>query len=96
MKIAPINGLLMTTDLPDEPGYYWWTNFGEHTPCVLSVENYKGGFYASNQEYSFPVDNPKIDKRGPKTDGYPEGTELWAKIPNPILPNGKVLMPDCY
>jgi hypothetical protein len=96
--------LKFTRTLPDKPGFYWWTNFGEHTPCVLHVtKDYStGGLYASNGEYEFP-----ISRKGPQLeipleeeiseedirerdgkDVYGHDDELWCYIPNPWLPNG--------
>lgn len=57
--------LKFTKSLPDREGYYWWTNFGEHTPCILRVtKKYNGkGFDAYNEEYSFSIDppNPQLE-----------------------------------
>lgn len=96
--------LIFTKELPTEEGFYFWTNFGEHTPTVLEVsKNYSdNSLYASNGEYSF-----KIKKSSPQqelnlienineddirekdgNDCYKYGDELWCKIPNPYLPSG--------
>lgn len=52
--------LKFTKSLPDKEGYYWWTNFGEHTPCILRVtKKYNGqGFDACNEEYYFSINPP--------------------------------------
>lgn len=74
--------LILTTQPPTEPGYYWWTNYGEHTPCVLSVTKCSRGLYASNGEYDFVVSAENKD-------------EMWARIPNPWL-NGEQIKPDSF
>lgn len=107
--------LVFTKDLPTEEGLYWWTNFGEHTPCVLEVKrDYSsggGGLYADNGEYSFRITKPDPQlelplpeeededewKEKDGKDTYKYGDELWCRIPNPYLPNGKKQVePDCY
>lgn len=32
-----MNRLKFTRNVPDKEGYYYFTNFGEHTPVVLEV-----------------------------------------------------------
>lgn len=71
----------LTKKLPTEPGYYWWTDFGEHTPTILRVTKEGGKLYASNEEYSFKVEAGD--------------EELWCRIPNPII-DGEVVEPDSY
>lgn len=96
--------LQFTKSLPDKEGYYWWTNFGEHTPCILRVtKKYNGqGFDAYNKEYSFSINPPpaqlelSIDepidvddiRERDGDDVYKYGDELWCYIPTPFLPNG--------
>ena len=73
----------MTKKIPTKAGYYWWTDFGEHTPCILKVEPVDGGFYASNEEYGFEV---KYEK-----------DSLWSEksIPLPII-DGEVVEPNSF
>lgn len=100
--------LKFTKELPKKEGFYWWTNFGEHTPCVMQVtKDYSsGGLYADNGEYSFPIgkkrarsedtDEDSIRERD-GSDVYRFGDELWCYIPTPFLPKGKKqVTPDCY
>ena len=57
---APV--LVFTKELPTKEGYYWWTNFGEHTPVVLEVvKDYSNGgkLYAQNEEFGFPISQPE-------------------------------------
>jgi len=90
------NELEFTKNLPDKEGYYWWTNFGEHTPTVLKVSIYGKGFYASNGEYEFEVCKPKIDKDPEmKVDGHYFGEEMWCYIEVPTM-DGKTIEFDCY
>jgi hypothetical protein len=54
--------LVFTKELPTKEGYYWWTNFGEHTPVVLEVvKDYSNGgkLYAQNEEFGFPILPPE-------------------------------------
>lgn len=104
--------LLFTKTLPDKEGYYWWTNFGEHTPCILRVtKKYDGGFYATNEEFLITIEPPPPQLDLPldeaidpddirECDGnvvYKYGDELWCYIPPPFLPNEiKQVTPDCY
>ena len=98
--------------LPDKPGFYWYCNFGEHTPVVLEVKkdySTKGyPLYAFNEEFTIKIergpskksliaDHVAMFKEKPETcDGYLYGEELWCYIPCPTLPNGKKCSPDCY
>jgi len=66
--------------MPTKEGYYWYCDFGEHTPCILKVTKEGRYFWAQNQEFSFVI----------KKDG-----SLWAFIPNPII-NGETVEPDSY
>ena len=53
---APV--LVFSKEPPTKPGYYWYTNFGEHTPVVLEVvKDYSTGgrLYAQNEEFGFPI-----------------------------------------
>jgi hypothetical protein len=90
--------LTFTTDLPTKEGYYWWTNFGEHTPTVLYVRRDTDGvLWGGNEEFTVVVKKPKFDKDPEMmVDGYYYGQELWCYIPCPMLPNGKQPTPDCY
>lgn len=88
--------MIMTPELPKEEGYYWWTNFGEHTPCVLEVKRSGKQLYADGGEFGFAITKPKVDKDPDmKVDGHFYGEELWCRIPNPII-DGKEKEPDCY
>lgn len=87
---------IFTKELPTKEGYYWWTDFGEHTPCIVEVTKHGDGFEAHNEEYDFVVCKQKIDKNSKNADGYYFGEELWSYIEVPILPNGKVIKPNCY
>jgi hypothetical protein len=96
--------LVFTRELPKKEGFYWWTCFGEHTPCVMQVKkDYSdgGSLWADNGEYSFKIEKPKKQLELPieevdedewkETDGkdtYRYGDQLWCYIPNPWLPNG--------
>lgn len=73
----------MTKKIPTKAGYYWWSNMGEHTPCILHVEKMGRGFYASNEEYGFTV---KL-----------ENDSLWSEksIPLPII-NGEEVEPGSF
>jgi hypothetical protein len=71
----------LTSTPPKQPGYYWWTNRGEHTPTILCVERDGNKLFASNEEFTFYV-STKIVKN-----------EYWAHIPEPEL-NGKIIKPD--
>jgi hypothetical protein len=93
--------LKFTKELPIKEGYYWWTNFGEHTPCILRVEKSGDKLWASNEEYSFPIptkteqlqlslqeeiDEDDIRERDGK-NVYTYSDQLWCYIPDPWLPN---------
>ena len=72
----------MTTKIPTKAGYYWWTDFGEDTPCILWVEKSGGKLYASNEEYSFIVKK--------------ERNSLWSEaISLPII-YGEVMEPSSF
>ena len=99
--------LNLTYDIPDSPVYYYWTNFGEHTPTILHVEllDKEGSkqFYASNEEFQFwvkPCDLKKAIEKAKKygcipVDGHYHGEQMWAKIPDLML-DGKSISPNCY
>jgi hypothetical protein len=88
--------LNFTSELPKELGFYWWTNFGEHTPCVVEVTREGGTLYAEGHEYSFRVSKPKIDKDPEMmVNGHYYGEEMWCRIPNPRL-EGKEVKPNSY
>lgn len=97
--------LQLSDKLPDKEGFYYWTNFSEHTPTILYVKKSNNKFWAQNEEFCFEVtkivpeeerkehdfiENDYVDKP------YRYGDELWCYIPNPILSNGKVIKPFCY
>ena len=107
MKKKPEMKLVFTEELPTEPGYYWWTNFGEHTPTIVEVkEDYRdGGLWADNGEFQFKIETPDPQKNlelgdeddEPVEGKYKYGDELWCRIPNPCLPGGKKQVePSCY
>ena len=87
-----------THKLPTKPGYYWWTNFGEHSPVILRVsKRYSDSkLYAYNEEFAFEVKKAKFD-RDPEMerDGHYYGEEMWCAIPVPTL-DGKKIEADCY
>jgi hypothetical protein len=95
--------LIFTKKLPTEEGFYWFTNFGEHTPTILKVsKDYTSGeLYAFNEEFTvkIPKESPQQELSLPEvvdedewreTDGkdkYKYDDLLWCYIPNPWLPN---------
>ena len=88
--------LTFTSELPKEEGYYWWTNFGEHTPLVVEVRRDGRKLWAEGGEYTFIVSKPKIDKDPEMmVDGHYFGEEMWCRIPNPFLGN-KQIEPSYY
>lgn len=95
--------LKLTTKIPTSPGFYYWTNFGEHTPTILKVVKQQNKLYAFNNEFSFEVkklNRKKVIKESKSyhntpIDGHYYGEELWAKIPELTI-NGKVINPECY
>jgi len=90
--------------LPNKEGYYWWTNFGEHTPTILYVEKEGRKFYASNDEFGFwvkKINRQELIEKNKELelepiDGFQYGDELWRLIECPALPNGKKIKPSCY
>ena len=101
--------LVFTKNLPTGEGYYYWTNFGENTPCVLQVKMdwSTKTLWAMNEEYCFEIKSPDrqqvldlpehLDPDIPKEGKYSYGDELWCRIPNPFLPSGeKQVKPYCY
>lgn len=101
--------LVFTRNPPDKEGYYYYCNFGEHTPTMVHVKrDYSTGeLWADNGEFTFEI--KKIKKQKAKKikaedvvqidgeDKYCYGDELWCYIPNPFLPNGIVQVePECY
>ena len=99
----------MISDLPTEEGYYYWTNFGEHTPTVMHVREYDGELYATDGEYDFKIEPPepqlelKLDDDDFEEDDYTvigdckysPNDELWGKIPMPMI-NGQIFKPSCF
>jgi len=101
--------LVFTEKLPTEVGFYWWTDFGEHTPTILEVtKDYgTGKLCASNEEFAFEIKQPspqqelglqeEVDPDEFREGKYRYGDMLWCRIPNPFLPGGKKQVePDCY
>lgn len=100
--------LEFTKELPKEEGYYYWTNFGEHTPTILEVKrDYSSGvsggqLWAQNEEFCFKVEKIQLKKEDKDSellneDGYYHGEELWCRIPDPYLPGGKKqVKSNCY
>lgn len=95
--------LKFTRKTPTSPGFYYWTNFGEHTPTILKVTKINDRLYAFNEEFSFEVikqdrkkviENSKSYNNEP-VDGHYFGEELWAKIPEVTI-GGKVIKPESY
>jgi hypothetical protein len=87
-----------THKIPTKPGFYWWTNFGEHTPTVLRVTKcYSNGkLYANDGEFSFEVKEEEFEKDEElKVDGHYYGESMWCEIPVPTL-DGKEIGIDCY
>jgi len=97
----------MTTQPPTVPGYYWWTNLGEHTPCILEVKEHRGELWAENYEFGFRVDpephlvtepDDLIDEPTLTIDGidYYYDSYFWAgPIDLPEL-NGEKIQPDSF
>ena len=87
-----------THKLPTKPGFYWWTNFGEHTPTILRVGrcSVSRKLYAFDEEFHFEVKKAKFDK-DPETkrDGHYYGEEMWCEIPVPTL-DGNTIEADCF
>lgn len=99
--------LEFTRNLPKEEGYYWWTNFGEHTPTILEVKKgysdpHGNTLWAQNEEFCFKIEKICLKKedKDPELlneDGYYHGEELWCRIPDPYLPGGKKqVKSNCY
>ena len=88
--------LIFTHTLPKRPGFYWFTNFGEHTHTVLRVTESGGGLWATDEEFCFEVKKEKIDKDPDmEVDGHYYGENMWCEIPVPTL-DGKQIEADCY
>jgi hypothetical protein len=97
--------LIFTSDPPTKTGYYWWTNFGEHTPTVVEVtQDYSTKkFWAANAEFCFEIktssseqqelplaeDDEEDIREKDGSEKYKHGDELWCYIPNPYLPSGE-------
>lgn len=100
--------LIFTEELPTKPGFYWYCNFGEHTPVVLEVSpDYSTKtLWAYNEEFAFEIKPPDPQQDLPLEEEeedeliegkYRYGDQLWCYIPNPFLPGGKKQVePDCY
>ena len=97
--------LTLTRDIPTEPGFYWYCNFGEHTPTILEVTRCDGKLWAQDEEFCFKVEKQnreKVIKEAKElemepVDGFYYGEQLWCRVPNPFLPDGdKPLKPGCY
>ena len=87
-----------THTLPKKPGFYWYTNFGEHTPTVLRVtrDSTTGKLFAMDEEFLFEVKRQRF-KKDPdlKVDGHYCGEEMWCEIPVPTM-DGKQIDFDYY
>ena len=101
------NKLKFTRNVPNKEGYYYFTNFGEHTPVVLEVTKEDGKFYAQDCEFTITVKKKPVTRKQifkeidtdatPCSDGYYNGEDMWCYIPMPELPNGKTpRKPSCY
>jgi hypothetical protein len=97
--------LILTHNIPKEPGFYWYCNFAQHTPTVLEVILHHGQLWAENEELHFKVEKQnrkeilkKCRECGLESlDGFYYSEELWCRVPNPFLPKGKKpLTPNCY
>ena len=96
--------LIMTNKLPDKVGYYWYCNFGEHTPVILEVTKEGNKFYAQDEEFCFEIKKQNLEKLAKENakyelemqDGHHYGEELWCYIPNPFLPDGKTQVEPSY
>ena len=99
----------MTFNPPTGAGYFWWSNFGEHTPTILRVtRSYSNAkLYADNGEYSFEVrPEPEIytapqyedDEPVINIDGvdYYYGTSMWSSAIELPEINGEFVLPDSY
>jgi len=99
----------MTPQPPTGTGYFWWTNFGEHTPTIMRVtRSYSDNLlYADNGEYSFPIDpNPELctepededDEPVVTIDGvsYYYGSSFWSNVIELPEINGEFVLPDSY
>lgn len=87
-----------THKLPRKPGFYWFTDFGEHTPTVLRVtkDSNSGKLYASDSEFCFEIKKEKVIKDpDTKIDGHYHGECMWCEIPVPTL-DGKKIVAECY
>lgn len=92
-----------THDIPTKPGYYWWTNFGEHTPAIVEVTKEGGNLYAGNEEFSFQVKKNNMKKiiaackkyEMEPIDGHWHGEHMWCPIEMPTM-DGEVIEPSCY
>ena len=95
----------LTNKLPDKEGYYYWTNFGEHTPVILEVtRDYDTRkLWAQDEEFCFEI--KKVNRKKviaeckelglEPIDGHYHGEELWCYIPNPFV-GKKQVKPSCY
>jgi hypothetical protein len=87
---------IFTHKLPDKEGYYWWTNFGEHTPVILEVVLSNGKLWAQNEEFIFEVEEAKYEKDPDMLrDGHYYGEEMWAPVELPTL-DGREVKPSSY
>ena len=93
-----------THKLPTKPGFYWFTNFGEHTPTVLRVtKDYSTGkLYAHDEEFSFEITEQEPElalnfENDPDlmVDGHCYGEHMWCEIPVPTM-DGKEITENCY
>jgi len=100
----------MQFEPPTGEGYYWWTNFGEHTPTIMRVTRSHSrdkSLYADNGEYNFPIDSEPNIQTTPEgedeepvitIDGvdYYYGTDMWSKAIELPEINGEFILPDSF
>jgi len=99
----------MTFKAPSGTGYFWWTNFGEHTPTIMRVTRSRGQLYASDGEYEFAFspgeeeisDTPEDEDDDPVLEiegkGYYHGTSMWSESPIELPEiNGEFIQPDSF
>lgn len=92
-----------TSRLPKKEGFYWFTNFGEHTPTIVEVKRENGVLYAFNEEFTIRVKKINVKKNKEEClklemepiDGHYYGEQMWCYIPVPTM-HGKKITPDCY
>jgi hypothetical protein len=92
--------LIFSHKTPDKEGYYYYTDFGEHTPIILEVKRASdGSFWAEGGEFGFQIkpQEEQLEFNYDANGDLPTDKELWCYIPNPYLPGGKVsVKPHSY